>query len=1334
VLEQIAQDRPNALVDGQFAWPRLVALFRLIHDGSAHPELTIPRYGGALFEPGDPESTDAVRRAVAAFETTHPCPKDRDVLDILRLLTRSWMKVSQGRSARVIETPVDFSNLDTEYIGILYEGLLDYELKKENEPVVFIRLGDEPALRLSDLENIPAEKLKDVFGKFKKKSEQVASGDQDSNDDDDTGEGTDEADTDDAEGEEDVVVADGDAEEPDPNDASMTRAKERGIAIIKSAGLVRRPRSQKPEFLRKYEGEVEAEWKKRFRVVRPGDWYLVRFGNTRKGSGTFYTRKELAGPTVRRTLEPLVFNEQGEPRRPEEILALKVCDPAVGSGSFLISALRYLTEALWQSLYAHDRVRRSESDGNTFYDLGLGKLEYLPTSDEFDERLRARLRRHVVERCLYGVDLNPLAIELARMSLWIETLDPRLPFGFLDHKLRPGNSLVGCWFDRFEDYPAMAWMREGGDKDYEPVNPVPNWTNLIKQQWQNTIKPDLARVVENRIQPTLPNIAPEITTASIHDAARDALNQIHGMEIHEVDLRAAKYRELRETPAFMALKRAFDTWSALWFWPGDRLQNAPLPSAFFAESSAVDAVTSDLSQKHLFLHWELEFPDVFTGEISGFDAIIGNPPWDTLQPVSKEFFSNLDPLYRGLGKIEAGRRENELFAANGVYERDWLAYKSYFAAMANWHKASSDPSSKRERISFSRSPKKNALLNEKWREMNAGAKGYADPKHPFQHQGEGKVYTYKMFLELGYRLLGENGRLGMVAPSGIYSDQGSTALRLLFLEQSRWEWLFSFENREKVFDIDSRFKFNPVIVAKGGCTERIRAAFMHHNLKDWDEAEKHALDYPGERVRQFSPSSRALLEIRSAEDLHTLEKLYANGVLLGDQSESGWGIRYAQGDFNMTSDAKLFPPRPKWEEKGYCADEYGHWLLGNWQPYSGPESILDRERDLVLSADGSRAIKVEEIEDVALPLYEGRMIGNFDFSKKGWVSGKGRAAVWELIPWERKTIRPQYLMARADYLRSVANASALKIVHMRIGSATNERSAVASLLRSAPSGDTAASFTLPDDGKAVTVCAAINSLAYDYVMRKRLAGLHMDLHVYAQNPLPKHIWDWDEPLRALTMSLNAAHSRFATSWKSLSLREQAWKRLWSVTDHECLRTQCVIDCVISWLFGLRQAQFAEILRNCDFPEALLASKRFTRRLDPKGFWRVDQDKPPHLRHTLLSLIAFHELERLGLDAFLNLNDGEGWMLPETVRLADYGLGHDERAREHQPVASVLGPRFYDWQLSQSVEESWEECARHAELLEKIVPAGAPNEPEPPGETEAGTNLDLLADVESDYVH
>ncbi|MEI7940780.1 MAG: hypothetical protein WCK27_29230 [Verrucomicrobiota bacterium] len=153
--------------------------------------------------------------------------------------------------------------------------------------------------------------------------------------------------------------------------------------------------------------------------------------------------------------------------------------------------------------------------------------------------------------------------------------------------------------------------------------------------------------------------------------------------------------------------------------------------------------------------------------------------------------------------------------------------------------------------------------------------------------------------------------------------------------------------------------------------------------------------------------------------------------------------------------------------------------------------------------------------------------------------------------------------------------------------------------------------------------------------------------------------------------------------------------------------KAILEAVADYTLGFSWADARDVFRECDYPRATVGSDEFTRTLDPKGFWRVDKEKDPELRHTVLSLVAFHELQRLGLDAFLAQNGGEGWMLPETLRLADYGLGHDDRAQQPQPVAARLGERFYPWQLEGTVEESWEECRRHAENLRLIRAVGAP---------------------------
>ena len=148
-----------------------------------------------------------------------------------------------------------------------------------------------------------------------------------------------------------------------------------------------------------------------------------------------------------------------------------------------------------------------------------------------------------------------------------------------------------------------------------------------------------------------------------------------------------------------------------------------------------------------------------------------------------------------------------------------------------------------------------------------------------------------------------------------------------------------------------------------------------------------------------------------------------------------------------------------------------------------------------------------------------------------------------------------------------------------------------------------------------------------------------------------------------------------------------------------LRTGAIVDALVASAYGLETDDLAEMLTGCDLPEPTGKTT---------GFWRVDQDREPELRRTVLTLVAFHDLEAkiqiagggrdAGIEAFLNQNHGEGWLLPETLRLADYGLGHDDRARHPQPVASRLGPRFFDWQLTQTPEESHRESHLHTRNL------------------------------------
>jgi hypothetical protein len=215
-----------------------------------------------------------------------------------------------------------------------------------------------------------------------------------------------------------------------------------------------------------------------------------------------------------------------------------------------------------------------------------------------------------------------------------------------------------------------------------------------------------------------------------------------------------------------------------------------------------------------------------------------------------------------------------------------------------------------------------------------------------------------------------------------------------------------------------------------------------------------------------------------------------------------------------------------------------------------------------------------------------------------------------------------------------------------------------------------------------------------------MAGTHLILFVIQDLPVPRP--NQVELLRDLISNLAMPDEIFAPYWLP-GRRTLPWQSRWAVSGAERLRVRVIVESVLAAIYGITADDFRRITLDCDHPVESLADKSKTRSFDTKGFWRVDRDVPPELRFTVLAQIAFENLLNIGLEKFVSQNDGEGWMLPDSLRLADYGLGHDDRAKEHQPVAARLGPRFYSWQLEQSVEESWEECERHAEILNQLLP-------------------------------
>ena len=1400
-----AAGRP--LSDRTAAWPRLLALFRLVHDGCSHSELPVTRYGGELFAPGAPDAAEGVSRALSVFETAcfdSETASDQQVNTMLRLLTRTRIRVPKGRTSAVVAAPVDFSDLSSEYIGVLYEGLLDYELKTaaEDDPVVFLPVGDRPALPLSRLEEMEEKALKALFEKLKKPSS--------AGDDAEPEEAT----AEDAAKEDEPEVA-GDADETPDDEASPAdegaeyreRARRWALRAVEAAKLVKKPRGRMtPERRLTREREIASAAERLVaRLVPPGEWYLVRWGGTRKGSGSFYTRPGLAIPTVQRTLRPLAFDpptgEDGEPdrfapgpkwspKKPEDILQITVCDPACGSGTFPLAALRFLTDALYDSLRFHGRIE-PQGEASLVRLLGLSDgasdrateelIPAPPDADDFEPRLKAVLRRYVVERCIYAVDLDPLAVELCRLSLWIETMDRELPFGFLDHKIKCGNALIGAWFDQFRHYPVMAWKnRMAGDENH--TNGVHFKRNTrgkaIRAFVRERLSPDLCGFLGGR---TLFDESDQLEkAANAHDEAQATLQLLHSLPVRDPAALAARYRrEFVGSSAWQSLKDAMDLWCACWFWPPEELHSAPLPTDLAEPALGTRRTARRVAAEMRFFHWELEFPDVFREEGSGFSAVLGNPPWEVAKPISMEFFSDHDPLYRSYGKQEALKKQKDYFEDEDIEAR-WLDYRSRFRAQSNFTSHAARPFGEPEaaekssqRFTIARGDL-GLELHQRWRDMREKALVYCDEEHPFRHQGSADLNLYKLFLEAAHNLLRPRGRLGFLVPSGLYSDHGTRELRHLFLERCRWEWLFSIENRKKIFPIHRSYKFNPVIVEKGLSTGAIRTAFMRHDIGDWERAEQHTIPYGGDRVRRFSPGSRAFFEIQSPRDLEILGKIYENAVLLGDDGPDGWGIRYYR-EFDMTGDSELFPPRPEWEAKGYRPDEYNRWLLGDWRPMeelweelgvdpTRPEAVttdleawlVDAEtvpvrraadahlagrhllrpgdvartdwrlrcarrpydtlpisraglpHGVILSRSGDAWIREADVRDVAFPFYQGIMIQPFVPAARGWLSGTGLKAKWDYADPDHPVWNPQYLMGIEDLAVDGLTARH-KIGFRDVSRDTDGRSFQGAVLPDFPAGHSAPVLTIesnsvPSGAPILSwLLGILNCFVFDWQTRQRGGAAHLTWGMLKEMALPATATVAGR-LASLVMKLGLSSPVYAPLLVRTRTFEQAEvSGEFALLDAEQYRLRAIIDAVAATLYELDLSDMVHVLSEVDHPADRI--EKIKGALDACGFWRVDRERDPELRHTVLTLVALKDLrEKIaaaggdreeGIAAFLFQNDGEGWMLPETVRLADYGLGHDDRAKERQPVASRFGPRFYDWQLAQSPEEREQETHLHA---------------------------------------
>jgi hypothetical protein len=561
-------------------------------------------------------------------------------------------------------------------------------------------------------------------------------------------------------------------------------------------------------------------------TYQPGTFYLFEATGQRKGSGSYYTPRQLAHFVVGETLRPLT-----EGATPKQILSLRICDPAMGSGGFLVPAVHWLTEAYGEAL-----AREGED-----------------IDHKLDDSERAAYRRLIVERCIYGVDLNPMAVELAKVSLWLATAATGKPLSFLDARLRCGNALVGTLIDGWERVPPP--IRD--PRDNAPDEAGGQFSLFDFEQ------PDLTRVIRTRQE--------------LADKPSDDRLQVRAKE--------QDFDRLINGSDFRRLRGLGDWWVAPFYVSTTEL----LPSVWregrslinsgrsFAEAEMAAFVAE--ARRHVRqdirpFHWEIEFPEVFFDERgarrvdAGFDAIVGNPPWEGITFKAAEFFGRFDPSYALLRtKDDKQRRQDELTA--------------------------------RAEVAAARQQEDRRL---------DGVKGFIKASGLYRMlYSHGTTFNYyRAFLEHDLALLAPAGRIGVIIDSGVASDAATAEHRRELLDHCAISQFVLCDNINGIFPIHRSEQFLLLVAGKGGSTDPLPFTSGVDRLADLNDLPARTLPVPRATITALAPDTLAVPDARDPALLDLMAAIYGSRPLLLDpMTQGGWSIEWGR-ELDVHDDRALF--------------------------------------------------------------------------------------------------------------------------------------------------------------------------------------------------------------------------------------------------------------------------------------------------------------------------------------------------------------------------------------------------------------------------------------------
>jgi len=611
LAEEADRHGPEVLERRHDAWSRLLSVFRAIYGGIEHENLRLPALGGSLFDPDRFPFLEGRDKATNWQNTTaKPLPIDNRTV----LLLLNALQVLEHRGGALL---LSYKALDVEQIGHVYEGLLEHTVRRMPK----VTLG--------------------LAGSQKAKNPNIA---------------LDELEAAQLDGEKSIVVLIEDVTQRSESAIKNALKKDVdgeifGKIVAECGGNIELANRIRP-FAYLLRADAWGDF-----IVYRANSFAVSLGSDRRETGTHYTPKSLTESIVESTLEPIAYvgpaegkaREKWQLKSSAELIDLKICDPAMGSGAFLVQVCRWLSERLVEAWGKEAALGKFISvDGLSLDEVGSAE----PMPDSIDERLLIA-RRLVAERCLYGVDLNPLAVELAKLSIWLITLAKGRPFGFLDHNLHSGDSLLGIYnleqLTEFSLHPETKQTISIFASNIEAV--VKDAFSLRKQLREAPIR-DIRDVqymerLDRQVRQKLEHIE-HIADAMIGETLASGGNQ----------------------RAFDTAMDNLSTWAVAYI-EGDNETGLRI-IAKARKSLSIDLPAGKPHRKPF--HWALEFPEVF--ERGGFDGIVGNPPFlgnsswksvlgESFQVIARKIIGELP------GKIDLAllfhRHMYSLLGNNGCY-------------------------------------------------------------------------------------------------------------------------------------------------------------------------------------------------------------------------------------------------------------------------------------------------------------------------------------------------------------------------------------------------------------------------------------------------------------------------------------------------------------------------------------------------------------------------------------------------------------------------------------------------------------------------------------------